>query len=106
MKRKMTWFAILVILVVVVLGAGCATGDNAIQAENPQESVELGTSEKPDSTLTPAEADPVEMEATEAAPNNKAEDITALKQGLEATDPDGVSLTSGEIQLIEFFAFW
>lgn len=26
--------------------------------------------------------------------------------GLQATDPKTVSLTSGEIQLVEFFAFW
>ena len=29
-----------------------------------------------------------------------------LKTGLEATDPSVVKLVSGELQLVEFFAFW
>jgi thiol-disulfide isomerase/thioredoxin len=30
----------------------------------------------------------------------------AIKAGLEASDPNQVQLASGEVQLIEFFAFW
>lgn len=32
--------------------------------------------------------------------------VPVLKTELEATDPSTVNLASGEIQLIEFFAFW
>lgn len=28
------------------------------------------------------------------------------RPGMEATSPDGVQLASGQLQLVEFFAFW
>ena len=43
------------------------------------------------------------VEVTDAAP----QDITpTAREGLQATDPETVMLASGEIQLVEFFAFW
>jgi hypothetical protein len=39
-------------------------------------------------------------------PNPSLENPPPVKTGLEATDPSTVSLASGELQFIEFFAFW
>ncbi len=51
-----------------------------------------------------------EMAATEAAtlPAQTAlpTETRAPRTALEATDPSTVSLAAGELQLVEFFAFW
>lgn len=39
-------------------------------------------------------------------PNPDEDNPPPIKQGLEATDPSTVSLASGELQFVEFFAFW
>ena len=56
---------------------------------------EVSVSQQPSDVQPPQDAYP--------APG---EDIPRLKTELEATDPSIVSLASGEIQLVEFFAFW
>ena len=48
----------------------------------------------PDLTPTPA--------STATPPSSRRE----IKAGLEASDPNTAQLASGEIQLVEFFAFW
>lgn len=52
-------------------------------------------------------ADPTQtqspVEAPTATPPSSRKEI---KAGLEASDPNAAQLASGEIQLIEFFAFW
>ena len=41
------------------------------------------------------------------SPDNEVnEPAPVLKTELEATDPSTINLASGEIQLVEFFAFW
>jgi hypothetical protein len=52
----------------------------------------------------PQQAEEVQP-STDAYPAPEKE-IPRLKTELEATDPSAVSLASGEIQLVEFFAFW
>ena len=49
-----------------------------------------------------ASANPTET-PTSAAPSPTHK---AVKAGLEASDPQSAQLASGEIQLVEFFAFW
>jgi hypothetical protein len=39
-------------------------------------------------------------------PSPKLDSPPKLKSELEATRPSSVNLTSGELQLVEFFAFW
>lgn len=52
----------------------------------------------PTPTLMPYPA-PADDEGSSTAP-------PPIKTGLEATDPSTVNLASGELQFIEFFAFW
>lgn len=49
---------------------------------------------------TPTQA--LEVPPTATPPASRKE----IKAGLEASDPNTAQLASGEIQLIEFFAFW
>lgn len=52
-------------------------------------------------------ADPAgenEIEANPALPANQA--TPAPRAELEASDPAGFTLASGDLQLVEFFAFW
>jgi hypothetical protein len=49
--------------------------------------------------LSPAQTEAIEIPAPEIA-------AAPVRQGLEATDPASVKLASGEVQLVEFFAFW
>jgi predicted small secreted protein len=95
--------------VFVVLSAGLAA---CSQVQGP-----VGT----DLPLTAAEAIPSQESAvvtetqvtttgeTESEPIQSAEasvEKPTPRVGLVATDPSTVSLASGEIQLVEFFAFW
>ena len=121
-------YRVLVILPVlaVLLLAACSPGvETAAPAEVPSEAQETVSS--PAQVETEAEMKPTDAQAvtaTEAPPEADApptevpptaeaavvEDASApactSKTGLAATDPASVSLASGEVQLIEFFAFW
>lgn len=57
------------------------------------------SSKKENPTTQPAtEENSVKEEATQKTPTARV--------GLQATNPETVVLASGEIQLVEFFAFW
>jgi hypothetical protein len=81
------------------------------QAAEPQENQVTqapGDAEEPEASTLPAAtaesmptppAAPVETEPEQASP-------APVREGLAATDPGTVQLASGEVQLVEFFAFW
>ena len=56
----------------------------------------------------PAQAvDPAEGNVTESTPVTSANQLTPTPRAeLEASDPTGFALASGDLQLVEFFAFW
>ncbi len=54
----------------------------------------------------PTLAYPAPQEESEVAATSPEEEAPPPKTQLEATPPDSVNLASGEVQLIEFFAFW
>lgn len=54
----------------------------------------------------PEDPGPTSEEQVAGYPAPSEEAPPPLKTELEATDPDTVSLASGELQLVEFFAFW
>ena len=70
-------------------------GEQAIKETDPAPLVEEMVSEPTNDELN----EPV-IEAT------LAEESPAPKTGLEASNPSKVSLTSGGIQFVEFFAYW
>ncbi|MCB9135271.1 MAG: hypothetical protein H6636_07580 [Anaerolineales bacterium] len=55
---------------------------------------------------TPAEGVPTETTPTEAVSESSGDPTQLGNPELHATDPSGVSLASGKVQLVEFFAFW
>ncbi|HWQ84310.1 MAG TPA: hypothetical protein VN363_07075 [Anaerolineales bacterium] len=62
----------------------------------------LPIQELPTPESQPAAASAPTQVFTATPPSSRKE----VKAGLEATDPTTVQLASGEVQLVEFFAFW
>ncbi len=60
--------------------------------------VQLSPTQAENSTALPTQS----LQPTSSPPASRKE----IKAGLEASDPGAVQLASGEIQLVEFFAFW
>lgn len=108
---------------VAVLGlAACSSGGSLpAQGATPVQPVQgdnvvTQVPAEGESTVSPTPADP-----TEAAPPAVSESLEDLateesvveeaapppvREELHATDPSTVQLASGEVQLVEFFAFW
>jgi hypothetical protein len=80
-----------------------AAGED-VQSETEEE--ERGSQEAYPVPEVSAPQQPEETQPSADAYPAPGEDIPRLKTELEATDPSTVSLASGEIQLVEFFAFW
>jgi hypothetical protein len=114
MRKKTLAFIVLFSLSLLVLSACSGAGSTGEVVNTPLPA-----------TATPfVEVEPVEeqvvVEAPEAIPTEAAslpdpvevvEDAApgptpTARPGLEATDPTGVSLVSGDPTLVEFFAFW
>ncbi len=91
---------LLVGITVVVVGLG---RNNALKefATDPTVADEVST----EITVIPATEADQATEATQAE-ITEAPVIPTARAGLESTDPATVNLNSGEIQLVEAFAFW
>ena len=84
-----------------------------VDKSEPEVEVQPDTREGDEGSLDvyPAPEASVSQQPSDVQPPQDAypapgEEIPRLKTELEATDPSTVSLASGEIQLVEFFAFW
>ncbi len=98
-------------LLAVVLLVGCAPAaapevTQPVLVENEPEAPLPATS-----TVSQPEAAPTEASSVEALPTEaptEAPQIVATSRGpnLEATDPGTYTRASGDLQLVEFFAFW
>lgn len=99
-------------LLAVLLLTACApaTAPNLMEAEasTPLASPENGPVVVPTSTPTviQPQATVTEISPTEATTGVPQVVATSRGPHLEATDPSTYARASGEIQLIEFFAFW
>lgn len=109
MKVRKLW--LVVFTLVILLGLSSCRGLFLEQTpEQPQPTPTSTEQGNPVKTQT-AEGDeaeptspPAETAIQESTP---AADVTpTARVGLQATDPETVNLASGEIQLVEFFAFW
>jgi hypothetical protein len=80
-----------------------AAGED-VQLQTEEE--ERGSQEAYPAPEARAPQQPEEIQPSADAYPAPGEEIPRLKTELEATDPSTVSLASGEIQLVEFFAFW
>ena len=70
----------------------------------------LATACAPSSTPTQPIADVESTSTSQSQEGNPGENAPptkpAVSPDLHATDPDTVSLASGKVQLVEFFAYW
>jgi hypothetical protein len=110
MKGKSTTVIIIVVLVLAIGIAGIVIVSRSKPAD--QEIVSILPTE---TTIIDSVAEatlPDEQKATETVPKTTTEVVETeavsppVKTGLESTNPEVVNLASGEIQLVEFFAFW
>ncbi len=86
--------------------ASCSQAQRSVKTEQPTTAVEAISS--PESVVT-TDTQMKTVEENEPGPIEATEESTEKptpRAGLVATDPSTVSLASGEIQLVEFFAFW
>lgn len=106
-----------VLLIVSVALAGCRSGTDAshinrstdhavevvVTSETPEDMLPTKTSTVVLPAPTPTDALP---SATAMATYPATEALPTPRSGLEATDPATVEIASGQLQLVEFFAFW
>lgn len=97
------------IFIFAVVVSGCAPNLAAKTPTIPVEpAVGEGNSERtePPRTISPS-TEPAQGEVEGEEEVKKSPELQPTSRaGLEATDPETVTLASGDIQLIEFFAFW
>ena len=100
-----------IILLTVILLVGCAP--NA--ATNTPQPGLMGNEPEPTpialSTISQPEMAPTELPTGEPLPTEAPTEIpqvvaTSRGPNLEASDPTTYTRASGELQLVEFFAFW
>ena len=109
MSRKTIILLALLCLSAFVLSA-CSKGGASASVDLPPLPSETSppaspapapTATVPAPTDTAPQPTPVEQVA-----DTPPEPLPTVRAGLEATDPTGVVLASGEPTLVEFFAFW
>ena len=105
--------SIIALLVVLILAAaaGCRVLPGANSGDGEEPAAAIPSEELP--TEAPAVTEEKESagEVTEAEPIEETypppgEANRTARVGLQGTDPGTVTLASGDIQLVEFFAFW
>lgn len=102
MKDKGILFVLGLIGLVVLAACSGAGSSVATQADlgaepTPTEAMDA-VGETP--TMAPAVDEAAEPTATEQA------EVVEVRAGLEASNPSDFEVASGEVQLVEFFAFW
>ncbi|MCJ7715035.1 MAG: hypothetical protein MUO54_00755 [Anaerolineales bacterium] len=97
-------FLIFIVAAIFVVGKLGSTGEQLtsgavteVSSVEPVDSGNSSTSEVSSNEATTEATGP--SQETEAA-------VPTARTGLESTDPASVNLTSGNIQLVEVFAFW
>ena len=101
MKKRLVYFSMIIIL--LFAAAACVSdGQLEMAPSQVQDGGKIPVETEDALPATPSQAAP-EATKEQAAGEDK---IPTARIGLQATDPEIVSLASGEIQLVEFFAFW
>jgi hypothetical protein len=112
MEYKTVLVSGLLIMCMTLLSSCKADGEQILQEPVKQKSF---TPVKPTVTAEPAGTKSATVQKrtpTAGQPTQKAtaqatsQSTPTHKNDLQATDPDVVQIASGEIQLVEFFAYW
>ena len=96
-------------LLTVILLAGCAPASAPDTAQPAQPAVvedEPTAAPLPTATVMQAEAAPTDAPTAQAPTEVPQVVATSRGPNLEATDPSTYTRASGDLQLVEFFAFW
>lgn len=98
-------------LLAVLLLGGCAPASTPApeepQAPAPPAKTTVDEPAPPAPTATVAISISSEVPPTEAPPAEAPQPVaTSRGDSLEATDPSAFASASGELQLVEFFAYW
>ena len=107
--NRITIAIVLAVLVIFGITAFVVLGDN--QAD-PKEFTNTDVMEEvAKDSVQPEATKEVEIEVVDQSSETSApvvEDVIlpTVRAGLESTNPAAVTLASGDLQLIEFFAFW
>jgi hypothetical protein len=104
--RGSSTIAIVFLLGITISACTRATTQEIVQPTEPPVIIE-----DPNPTQVPDEVHPTDLPFAENAPEEVRSPTEErakpqLKTSLVATNPDSVTLTSGEPILVEFFAFW
>jgi hypothetical protein len=107
MKRTLSFS--LIAAAALVLLSGCVPGAQVTQApEVEPTATQLQVVEPTEESTAPTEgaSAPTLTVIPENTSTAEQEAKPTARVGLQATDPETVRLGSGDIQLVEFFAFW
>jgi len=101
--------AALAVLAVSIFWMSSRTQETIAKLPATEEKPQIEATKTGMPTETVGEAQPVEQtESVEQAGTTdpETEVVPTARVGLQGTDPEVVNLASGDIQLVEFFAFW
>ena len=106
----------IMIAICLLFLTGCTSVDALPQPSQEPTSTDVGLAVAPAVATDTSAPEPVETSGLENSPQPAATETQAApgettplptpRQNLEATDPSTVKLDSGQVQLVEFFAFW
>jgi hypothetical protein len=106
MQRRWLFIISIGILSGLILGA-CGSSPTQIATSALQVMQETDTAALAEPNTPPTETAPSSApETQEAAPIELPAEKPAGRGGLRASPPSQVALASGQLQLVEFFAFW
>jgi hypothetical protein len=110
LKKK--WFLLVSIALMAMLLAGCGNSPVDVQGSSgtSESSLEVSSIPLEETATTELPAQPVLLtptsESNSTATPPPATEPFEVKLELEASNPAGVTLASGQVQLVEFFAYW
>jgi outer membrane biosynthesis protein TonB len=104
-----------VLVAAIFLLAACANAPTQPPAEeaapavpSPSEALNIETESaevvEPADEPAPATVEPASAAVSEPTPTD--DEVREVRAGLEASNPSGFEIASGDVQLVEFFAFW
>ena len=104
-----------VLVAAIFLLAACANAPTQPSVEeaapaipSPSEELNIETESaevvEPADEPAPATAEPASEAVSEPTPTDN--EVREVRAGLEASNPSGFEIASGDVQLVEFFAFW
>lgn len=104
-----SFFALSLLTALLLVGCAPADASAPVQTEAPLQPPPAPKTDEPQAPPpTETEAPPVVTEAppTQASAAEPLPIATSRGNSLEATDPGTFTPASGELQLVEFFAYW